>query len=193
MLRHCMTLLKVQSHQKKRAQHPNASTRYGRVYNRGFIRYGFGGFGMSVYSSRKNRTFRVEPPQPSLQDGDRASHFADDKPLVSTTRTLSPNFRMFALEDGGVLVTHPSHAQIMGWGQKVHDAECAATGATSMDHYVNSRIQAIIADNTIESTSLKQWRRTHMWNLIKAHGKLQRQWGTPDFVKGARSTLYNSS
>ncbi|TPP42103.1 hypothetical protein CGC20_28225 [Leishmania donovani] len=152
MLRLTQAVLRVQSHQKKRAQHPNAGTRYGRVYNRGFVRYGFGGFGMSVYSPKKDRTFK----------------------------------------DGGVFVSHPSHAQIMRWNQRVHTEEGKAANSTVMDEYVNSRIQAIIADNTIENTSLSQWRKAHMWNVIKSHGKLQRRWGTPDFVTGARSTLYNN-
>ncbi|CCW65657.1 unnamed protein product [Phytomonas sp. EM1] len=186
MLRRCWVALHVQSHQKKRGQHPNAGTRYGRVYNRGFIRYGFGGFGMSVYTPKKDRRFRIRPvPQAAT------APLSDENGLSPTTRTLSPNFRMFALSDGGVLVTHPSHQQIMRWNQGVLDEECKATGMTSMDNYINSRIQAIIADNTIENISISQWRKTHMWNLIKAHGSLQRRWGTPDYVKGVRSTLYN--
>lgn len=188
MLQRTTVLLRVQSHQLKRAQHPNAGTRYGRVYNRGFIRYGFGGFGMSVYSPKKNRSFRPLSPQPPLGDP-----LADDSGLAPTTRTLSPNFRTFALADGGVFVSHPSHAQIMQWNQGVLRAENEATGATAMDEYVNSRIQAIIADNTIENTSLSHWRKAHMWNLVKAHGRIQRRWGTPDYVKGMRSTLYNNN
>ncbi|EPY26212.1 hypothetical protein STCU_06265 [Strigomonas culicis] len=187
MLRLTQLLCKVQSHQKKRAQHPNAGTRFGRVYNRGFIRYGFGGFGMSVYSPKKNRNFTVEPPQESVPDV-----LAADRGLTPTTRSLSPNFRAFALDDGGVLMTHPSHEQVMRWGQGVRQAEGRATGMTAMDEAVNARIQSIIADNTIENVSLQHWRKNHMWNLVKAHGRLQRRWGTPDFVKGARTTLYNN-
>ncbi|CAJ1012828.1 hypothetical protein Q4I28_008141 [Leishmania naiffi] len=195
MLRFTQALLRVQSHQKKRAQHPNAGTRYGRVYNRGFVRYGFGGFGMSVYTPKKDRTFKVMPVPPSppaTTAAEQRDDFADNRGLVATTRTLSPTFRMFALEDGGVLVSHPSHAQVMQWNQRVHTEEGKATNRTTMDEYVNSRIQAIIADNTIENTSLSQWRKAHMWNVIKSHGRLQRRWGTPDFITGARSTLYNN-
>lgn len=189
MLRLCRVSLKVQSHQKKRAQHPNAGTRFGRVYNRGFIRYGFGGFGMSVYTPKKDRRFRVQPlpSQPSVDA------FADDTSLVQTTRTLSPNFRTFALEDGGVFISHPSHEQIMRWGQRVLTEETKATGMTSMDSYVNSRIQSIIAENTVENVALSHWRKRHMWNLIKAHGKLQRRWGVSDTTKGARANIYGRS
>ncbi|KEG09794.1 putative variant surface glycoprotein [Trypanosoma grayi] len=188
MLRLCRVCLKVQSHQKKKSQHPNAGTRFGRVYNRGFIRYGFGGFGMSVYTPKKDRTFRVQslPPPP-------VDVFADNAPLVPTTRTLSPNFRAFALQDGGVLFSHPSHEQIMRWGQGVLTEETKATGMTSMDNYVNSRIQSIIAENTVENVALSHWRRRHMWNLVKAHGKLQRRWGMPDAVVGSRSNIYGRS
>lgn len=187
MLRRCPFLLRVQSHQKKRSQHPNAGTRYGRVYNRGFVRYGFGGFGMSVYSAKKSREFRVRPAPPPLGDA-----VMSETGLTPTTRTLSPNFRTFALEDGGVFVTHPSHEQIMRWSQGVLTSESEALGMTTMDNYVNSRLQAIIANNTIENTSISQWRKNHMWNLVKSHGNLQRRWGTPDYVKGARSTLYTT-
>lgn len=195
MLRATVSLLRVQSHQKKRSQHPNAGTRFGRVYNRGFVRYGFGGFGMSTYSTKKDRTFKTLPPQ-SMPIG--GPHAGDEGGLAPTTQTLSPNFRTFALADGGVFVTHPSHSQIMQWNGGVlqADAKAAAAGPsggmTSMDQFVNSRIQAIIADNTIENVSLSQWRRTHMWNIIKSHGNLQRRWGTPEYVKGMRTTLYNS-
>jgi hypothetical protein len=195
MLRFTQTLLRVQSHQKKRAQHPNAGTRFGRVYNRGFIRYGFGGFGMSVYTPKKDRRFRVMPPPPistSTVAAEERDAFADNSGLTATTRTLSPTFRMFALEDGGVFVSHPSHEQVMRWNQGVLTEEGKATNNTVMDEYVNSRIQAIIADNTLENVSLSQWRKAHMWNIIKSHGNLQRRWGTPDFVKGGRSTLYNN-
>ncbi|KAF8286789.1 hypothetical protein C4B63_40g27 [Trypanosoma cruzi] len=188
MLRLCKVWLRVQSHQKKRSQHPNAGTRFGRVYNRGFIRYGFGGFGMSVYTPKKDRTFRVQP-LPFLS----GNVFADNTSLVPTTRTLSPNFRAFALQDGGVLFSHPSHEQIMRWGQGVLTEETKATGMTSMDNYVNSRIQSIIAENTVENVALSHWRRRHMWNLIKSHGKLQRRWGVSDETKGARSNIYGRS
>ncbi|CCD17651.1 unnamed protein product [Trypanosoma congolense IL3000] len=188
MLRLCRVSLRVQSHQKKRAQHPNAGTRFGRVYNRGFIRYGFGGFGMSVYTPKKDRRFRVQqlPPPPT-------NSFADDVSLVSTTRTLSPNFRAFALQDGGVFFTHPSHEQIMRVGQGILAEETKATGMTSMDNYVNSRIQSIIAENTVENVALSHWRRRHMWNLVKTHGKLQRHWGVSEATKGARSNIYGGS
>ncbi|KAH9598073.1 hypothetical protein LSM04_002748 [Trypanosoma melophagium] len=188
MLSLCKVLLRVQSHQKVKSQHPNAGTRFGRVYNRGFIRYGFGGFGMSVYTPKKDRRFRVLPTPPPKGDV-----FADNESLVATTRTLSPNFRAFALEDGGVLFTHPTHEQIMRWGQGILTEETKATGMTSMDNYVNSRIQSIIAENTVENVAISHWRRRHMWNLIKAHGKLQRHWGVSDASKGARSNIYGHS
>ncbi|CAD2212856.1 hypothetical protein AGDE_01917 [Angomonas deanei] len=188
MLRCSPVLLRVQSHQKKRALHPNAGTRYGRVYNRGFVRYGFGGFGMSVYSTKKDRRFTVEP----MLEKPLYGSLSPEGGLSPTTKALSPNFRAFALADGGVLFLHPSHRQVMQWGQAVLQEETKATGMTAFDEMVNSRLQSMIADNTIENTAITHWRRQHMWNLVKSHGRLQRRWGTPDFVKGARSTLYNN-
>eukprot|EP00796_Vickermania_ingenoplastis_P008210 gene8210-5735_t len=196
MLRGTRCLLRVQSHQKNRSQSPHAGTRFGRVYNRGFIRYGFGGFGMSVYSPKKDRRFVPLPPFPSLtpvEHGISSSVWEAEGGMTTATRSLSPNFRAFALGDGGVLMAHPSHKQIMAWGQQVLTKETAAAGGkTSMDEYVNSRIQAILADQTIENVTLSHWRRNHMWNLVKSHGKLQRRWGTPDFAKGARTTMFNN-
>lgn len=142
---------------------------------------------MSVYSSKKDRRFRVLPP-PQIE-----APFSDVSGLSSTTRTLSPNFRIFALRDGGLLVAHPSHKDIMQWGQKVLSVESEAKEVkASMDEYVDSRIQSIIANNTIENVSLSRWRKNHMWNLLKSHGKLQRRWGMPDSVQGARTTLFNN-
>lgn len=233
MLRLSRWLLRVQSHQKNRSQTPHAGTRFGRVYNRGYIRYGFGGFGMSVYSPKKDRRFRVLPPFPSpsaVEMGEvggtesgrgtaplssSVDHSSGEnvvvltqRGLTSTTRALSPNFRLFALADNGVLVVHPTHQDIMRWGQEVLEKETEALekgsdgpqeGSTaksrrraSMDDYTRSRIQAILANNTTENVSLSHWRKNHMWHLIKAHGRLQRRWGVPDTLQGARTTLFNN-
>lgn len=228
MLRCSRWLLRVQSHQKNRSQTPQAGTRFGRVYNRGYIRYGFGGFGMSVYSPKKDRRFRVLPsfpspspvemgelrgsmasPLSSSADGaNETSYFLTQRGLSTTTRALSPNFRMFALADNGVMVLHPTHQDIMRWGQRVLEKEKEAltepsddgsdvlnkssSRRASMDNHIQSRIQAILANNTTENVSLSHWRKNHMWHLIKAHGRLQRRWGVPDILKGARTTLLSN-
>lgn len=237
MLRYSRWFLRVQSHQKNRSQTPHAGTRFGRVYNRGYVRYGFGGFGMSVYSPKKDRRFRVLPPfpspspvemgeirvkqqKPSLLSTSSTGIPEDFAPatqrgLSTTTRALSPNFRLFALGDNGVLVLHPTHQDILRWGQKVLDKESQAlkernpddlegensseqsqrhsgSRSSSMDDYMRSRIQSILANNTTENVSLSHWRKNHMWHLIKAHGRLQRRWGVPDNIQGARTTLFNN-
>lgn len=194
MLRATLSVL-VKSHQLKKSQHPNAGTRYGRNYNRAFIKYGFGGYGMSVYSPKKNRSFRVQPQATHIGSEGSEEHRTTDLTtggLSNTTRSLSPHWRSFALDDGGVLFIHPSHQQVMSWSHETHKKETEAMGMTSMDEWVNSRIQSIMADNTLENVSLGHWRRRHMWMLIKSHGKMQRRWGTPGYVKGMRSTLYGS-
>lgn len=204
MLRSTRSLLRVQSHQKNRSQTPQAGTRFGRVYNRGFVRYGFGGYGMSVYTPKKDRRFRVQPapppPTPAELGIGSPSIWAREGGLSTTTRALSPNFRAFALADSGVLFAHPTHQEIMRWGQKVLETETATAGSdgeekrspASMDAYVHERIEAILADNTLENVSLTHWRKNHMWTIVKSHAKMQRRWGVPDNLKGARTTLFNN-
>jgi hypothetical protein len=174
MLRNSLTL-RVHSHQLKKGQHPLRPASLGRHYSRSYIRYGTGGLGISTYSSRKDRRFRVNSLPWS--NAGLSPQQEDQQGLCQTTRSLSPHWRTFALEDGGVLFTHPSHEQVMRWGQQVLRKESEATGRTAMSDWTDSRIQAILADNTLENYSIKYWRQRHMWNLIKSHGKLHRQWG----------------
>lgn len=178
--------LLVKSHQLKKAQHPNAGTRLGRNYTRGFVKYGFLGFGMSTYTPRKNRAPKIQrqAPPPAIA---KSFH------LSQTTKSLSPHFRSFALADGGVLFAHPSHKQIMQWGQDTLTKEAEATGMTSMDQFVQSRIQAIIADNTLENVSLSHWRKKHMWTLLKSRGKIQKRWAPSGAFNGMRTTLHGKA
>mmetsp|Transcript_8620 Transcript_8620/g.9724 ORF Transcript_8620/g.9724 Transcript_8620/m.9724 type:complete len:191 (-) Transcript_8620:98-670(-) len=178
----------VKSHQLKKSQHPDAGSRYGRNYNRAMIRYGFTGFGISTYSPRKNRSFKIRPlPDAFTNRNPSAAH------LTPTTKSLSPQWRPFALADGGVLIAHPSHSQVMKWSQSTLAKEAEATGQTAMDNWVDTRIQSIIADNTLENISLSHWRRRHLWTLVKQQGKIQRNFTTPDYLKGIRSNVYGRS
>lgn len=90
---------------------------------------------------------------------------------MTTTKTLSPQWRMFALTDGGVLLTHPSHKQVMQWNQETLKRENAAIGQADFDRHVDSKIQALMADATLEAVPLSEWRRAHMWRLIRNHGR----------------------
>lgn len=206
MLRAGRVLL-VKSHQLKKAQHPDAGTRFGRHYNRSMVRYGFSGFGISTYSTRKNRSFVVRPtskgqfstmttrdPATGALGTVRSSVISRDH-LSNTTKSMSPHWRSFALADGGVLFVHPAHKQIMTWNQDTLRREAEATGLTSMDQWVHSRMQALIADNTLGNVSLSHWRKRHMWALIKKEGKLFSSKSGPmhSIEKGARSTMEGNS
>ena len=166
-------VIRVHSHQLKKGQNPLRPASLGRQYSRNYIKYGPGGIGISTYSARKDRRLRVNslPPVPSTIS------FGNETGLSQTTQSLSPHWRTYALEDGGVLFTHPSHEQVMRWGQQVFRKEAEATGRTAMSEWTDSRIQSILADNTLENYSIKYWRQRHMWNLIKNQGKLHRDWG----------------
>jgi hypothetical protein len=61
---------------------------------------------------------------------------------------------------------------------------------TTMDRFVASRMQSIMAEHTIENVSISHWRRRHMWHLIKARGGFSKNWDTPGFVKGIRETMH---
>jgi hypothetical protein len=90
--------------------------------------------------------------------------------IAETNTALSAHWRPFALEDGGVLFTHPSHKQIMTWSQEVVKREAEKRGGdmSTYDQHTNSRIQAIIADKTLENAALDEWRRKHLWKLVQA-------------------------
>jgi hypothetical protein len=92
----------------------------------------------------------------------------------NTTKSLSPHWRSFALSDGGVLFVHPSHSQVMSWNQATLKKEAEATGMSSMDQWVNSRMQAIIAENTLEGVTLSHWRKRHIWALLKKQGGIHK-------------------
>jgi hypothetical protein len=197
MIRRSFALL-VHSHTKKKGQNPKRPASLGRHYSRSYIRYGVGGLGISTYSTRKDRRFVVNklpmPPQSLPSPSPSSSSLPSDSDklgLSRTTKSLSPHWRTFALEDGGVLFTHPSHEQVMKWGQQVFRKEAEVTGRTAMSDWTDSRIQAILADNTLENYSIKYWRQRHMWNLIKSHGRLHRQWGFKSkTVTDMRSSLF---
>lgn len=202
MLR-CARPLLVQSHQLKKSQHPDAGTRFGRHYNRSFIKYGFSGFGISTYTTKKNRTFKIRPTNAATAFGSMAvrdhvgaplkvvpSRAATRDHMSNTTKSLSPHWRSFGLSDGGVLFVHPSHNQVMAWNQATLKKEAEATGLTSMDQWVNSRMQAIIAENTLESVTLSHWRKRHIWAMLKKQGGLYKRTSPMSNVeKGVFATL----
>jgi hypothetical protein len=171
MLRQTSPLL-VLSHQRQHSGNRLAGKGYGRSYNLAFKKFGFGGMGCSVHHVKKDRRFVVT----SLNDTAPAGKHIDE-PLGNTSKTLSPHWRPFGLTDGGVLFTHPSQKQVMGWTQTILQKEQQASGLSTYDQQVNSKIQSLVADNTLENVSLAQWRRQHLFNLIAKHGNVVKRPG----------------
>lgn len=180
----CSAWCLIKSVQMYRVGNPLRGKGYGRNYTKSFKRYAFGGWGMGVYSVRKDRRF-----MPKVAFGDPSWPSNDSAPFSRTTKSLSPHWRAFALKDGGVFFSHPSHKQTMLWGQDSMKKEQAKLGLTGMDQQINSRMQAIIAENTIENVSLSQWRRAQINSMIRKDGKLDRNYGKPAFVVSLESTM----
>lgn len=157
---------RLKSTQKSGTGSPMERNRFAHEYNRRQIRYGNQGWGMSTYHPRKVRT----PPIKDLSDI-FARKVTEVDPIMSANTALSAHWRPFALEDGGVLFTHPSHKQIMTWTQEVLKRESEERNGgemTTFDQHTNSRVQAIIADKTLENSALDDWRKKHLWKLVQA-------------------------
>ena len=171
MMKRTSFLQPVKSHQIYAVGHKDNGNRYGRNYHNDYRKNAFGGWGISVYQWKKNRLFYPRTVS-SAQDVARRP---TEAPLCEASRTLSPHWRPFALDDGGVLFLHPSHEQLMRFNQDILKKEGEAVGQTNVDHHVNAKIESILADSTIESRSLSYWRRKQMWSLIRS----QRQQRSP--------------
>lgn len=166
MLRHTPVVLWVCSTQRKRTGNLLAGKGYGRTYTKNYTTYSGQGWGISMPPQPKDRTFKTLR---NPANGWESPIKSRNEPLSNVTRTLSPHWRPFALEDGGVLFLHPTVPQVMKWGAQVLKKENAATGMTTMDEHVNAKIQSIIAGNTLEHISLGHWRRQHIRHLLQKH------------------------
>eukprot|EP00758_Cryptobia_borreli_P012211 Tbor_TRINITY_DN5725_c1_g2::TRINITY_DN5725_c1_g2_i1::g.19605::m.19605 len=172
----------LKSHQIGAVGSPQHRNRYATTYGSQRIKYGDGGFGISVYSARKSRHLRIRP-----YDILEKRTLTPKDPLSTTSTVLSAHWRAFALEDGGVLFTHPSHKQLMTWGQEVLNREAEVmtenmiqnakekglppprkTAVSAMNHHISSKIQGIIADKTLENAGIAEWRKKHLWHLMRA-------------------------
>ena len=137
----------------------------GRRYeNQSHRAYAQGGFGTGTYTTAKDRRFKtpmfIEPFEP---------HKPENMPMTNTTKSLSHEWKPFALNDGGVLFLHPTRDQIMAWNQKVMLKERETTGMTTRDHDIEAKTQTLMADNTLEHISLAAYRREHLTRLISKH------------------------
>jgi hypothetical protein len=157
---------KVQSHQitSTRKLQKNRPT-LGRNYHRNYIEFGFGGWGMAYYFPEEDSSFRtisLSAHYPIRKD--------NTSPFSTTTRSLSQEWRSFGLHDGSVLFTHPSRKQVLQWNQKTMEKENASVGHGTMDQHTKTKIQRLLADNSLEYVPLSVWRRNQLWRLIHTHG-----------------------
>ena len=175
MLRQTVLNLKtagLKSHQITGAGYAYSKNRFAYNYGQAQMKYGNGGFGMSTYSVRKKHNPKPRPMR-------------DVGPLSTV---LSGHFRSYALADGGVLVTHPSHKQLMQWSHDVEEREAAAAGITAVSENNKAKIQSIMVDNTLENYALSAWRRKHLWTLVRA----KNGYVTEDGNRHWRHSLYQT-
>lgn len=145
----------------------------------GMTRFGGSGWGVPKHDMGKDRRFvspKVMDPAPAGKPR--------DLPMANTTKTLSPHWRPFALADGGVLFIHPTRNQVMEWNREVMKRENEATGLSGFDREVDAKIQTLIADNTLEHVSLREWRKNMMRRLVTRQSGLER-----DYMAYPRSGL----
>jgi hypothetical protein len=168
MLRQTLPRLsKPVSHTSRSTGHPNAGgfgKRYERISTRTFQNQGLG---MGTYSAPKDRRW----PTPAFAEAPPFEK-PENMPQSNTTKTLSPEWRPYALADGGVLFTHPTRDQVMQWNFEATTKENEAVGMTTRDHATKAKIQALIADNTLEHTTLAAWRRQQLQRLIRKHAQI---------------------
>jgi hypothetical protein len=137
----------------------------GRRYEKRSIRsFANGGWGIGTYTTKKDRRW----PTPMFTE-EKPAFKPRNMPMSNTTKTLSAEWRPYALADGGVLFVHPTRDQVMQWSHQVLVREREATGMASRDHDVSAKMQALMADNTLEHISLAAWRKEQLTKLIRKH------------------------
>ncbi len=154
----------VHSHQFHPVSNPLHGHGYGRNYTQNLVKYASKGWGIGNYSARKDNRF---VPRRFNARTTEAEKFDFTMPISRATKTLSPHFRPFALADGGVLFIHPSSREIMTWNHEVLGKEQKASGLGNVHDDTRSKIQSLIADNTIEHVSIGQWRQLHIQRLMR--------------------------
>jgi hypothetical protein len=139
------------------------SASFGHRYDKTTLRlFANGGWGMGTYTSAKDRRWKTPTFVEDFPVGKPAN-----MGMSNTTKTLSPEWRPFALDDGGVLFVHPTRDDVMQWNQQTLVKEREASGMASRDNDTVAKIQALIADNTLEHISLARWRRTQLRSIIR--------------------------
>lgn len=178
MLRRSTFDLAVQSHQHAPTRVPHGRFSYGRNYTYSYRKYANGGWGLGTYSPTKDRRFfpaAFNSDQADVTSGASRGHHGA---LSRTTKTLSPHFRPFALADGGVLFCHPSQKEILTWTHDVLAEEQKASGMGNVHDEARNKIQAVIANNTIEHVSIAHWRNMHIRRLMRKTLQRKAGWAT---------------
>ena len=99
---------KPRSYQTRRTHHPTADHKrfeFDRTPNRQFAN---GGWGVGGWTQAKDRRWPT-PQYPEVEPFKKP----ENMPLSNTTKTLSAEWKPYALSDGGVLFTHPTRDQVM--------------------------------------------------------------------------------
>ena len=155
----------IQSHQRYNTSViPYHGHGYGRNWTKSLVKYASKGWGIGNYSARQDNRWLPRKFNRAVTEEDRYNF---SLPIGRTTKTLSPHFRPFALADGGVLFTHPSTREILTWTHDVLGKEQQASGLGNIHDESRAKIQSLIADNTIEHTSINQWRQLHIQRLLR--------------------------
>eukprot|EP00759_Apiculatamorpha_spiralis_P012731 PhF_6_TR19658/c0_g1_i1/m.28689 len=109
-----------------------------------------------------------------LETGQSLERLNKDGPLSDVTRTLSPQWVPYALQDGGVFFVHPTHKDVLQWTHKALKQEREATGTVSAyDTERSAKIEMLMERNTLEAQPISEWRRKHMVQLLRE--KISRQ------------------
>uniref|UniRef100_A0A7S1QLH8 Uncharacterized protein n=1 Tax=Neobodo designis TaxID=312471 RepID=A0A7S1QLH8_NEODS len=169
-----VALSKPRSYQTRRTLHPMANhPRWG--HDRTVAKqFAWRGWGVGGNQPERDRRW----PTPSYAE-EAPFQKPKNMPMSNTTKTLSGEWRPYALSDGGVLFTHPTRDQVMQWNYEATMKENEAAGSTARDHNVKAKMQALIADNTLEHTTLADWRRQQLQRLIQKHAQLPKASAKP--------------
>ena len=147
-------------------RHRLSGSKQGRTYNYAYRVYGPWGYGIGKLQPRKDRSAAIIP----RSDVEAPSpHGSLHGPLSDVTRSLSKEWIPYALEDGGVLFTHPTTHNMLRWSHETLREERRATGLYSTyDADRDAKIKTLLARNTIEAQPLESWRRKHIVQLLRA-------------------------
>jgi hypothetical protein len=110
------------------------------------------------------------------------------KPHLTVCNTLSPHWRPFALQDGGVLFIHPTQKQVMSWTADVLRLENEKAGMKGVHDEAVHKIQAIVARDSLDHISYQYWRKQHLDLLIRKHQRRNNSTPLVDYCKASEAS-----